>query len=68
MSNYKEFKSLEEASHWFKSKGYTWYTNTLKDPDEALRGVEELAKINHKKYTYLSGKFKETYLIYYKEG
>ena len=67
MSNYKEFESLEEASHWFKSKGYAWYTNTLKDPDEALRGVEELAKINHKKYTYLSGKFKETYLVYYKE-
>ena len=67
MSNYKEFESLEVASHWFKSKGYTWYTNTLKDPDEALRGVKELAKINHKKYTYLSGKFKETYLIYYKE-
>lgn len=67
MSNFKEFKSLGDASHWFKSKGYTWYTNTLKDPDEALRGAEELAKINHKKYIYLSGKVKETYLIYYKE-
>ena len=67
MSNFKDFKTLGEASSWFKSKGYTWYTNTLKDPNEALRGVEELAKINHKKYTYLSGKFKETYLIYYKE-
>jgi len=67
MSNFKDFKTLGEASSWFKSKGYTWYTSTLKDPDEALRGIEELAKINHKKYTYLSGKFKETYLIYYKE-
>lgn len=67
MSNFKYFKTLGEASSWFKSKGYTWYTNTLKDPDEALRGAEELAKINHKKYTYLFGKFKETYLIYYKE-
>ena len=67
MSNFKDFKTLGEASSWFKSKGYTWYTNTLKDPNEALRGSEELAKINHKKYIYLFGKVKETYLIYYKE-
>lgn len=67
MSNFKDFKTLGEASSWFKSKGYTWYTSTLKDPDEALRGIEELAKINHKKYIYLFGKVKETYLIYYKE-
>lgn len=68
MSNFKDFKTLGEASSWFKSKGYTWYTNTLKDPDEALRGNKELAKIYHKKYVYIIGKVKETYLIYYKEG
>lgn len=70
----KRFKSLGEAVSWFKSKGYTWYTNTIKDPREALKGLVAHLKLNEvdlnnliKNDKIMVGECKGTYLIYFKE-
>ena len=71
--SYKKFKSLGEAVSWFKSKGYSWYTNTIKDPREALKGLIAHLNINEselvdllKNDKIMVGECKGTYLIYFK--
>lgn len=72
--SYKKFKSLGEAVSWFKSKGYSWYTNTIKDPREALKGLIAYLNIDEseligllKNDKVMVGECKGTYLIYFKE-